>query len=161
MLQPLTIYFCGTSLSSLQLIMTFFAIGAPLAGQSLDVVSEGWVEGNNDSQVCWLCFLAMLLRLLPWMLLCTLRAHISSLPARPPAHLESRGTASKDSLFLGQDFPSVHVEFCNFGFFQPILDPFRWQPCPQKHQVVLQTWYHLTPNETALYCLLQIIDGSS
>lgn len=36
--------------------MTFFVTGAPLAGQSLDVVSEGWVEGNNDSQVCWLCF---------------------------------------------------------------------------------------------------------
>lgn len=84
---------------------------------------------------------------------------IISLSTIPPAHLESRGTASRDSFFLGQDFTYVHVELYNISFFfQPILGPFRWQPSPQMHQGVLMAWCHLTPNEGALYCLLQIID---
>lgn len=90
----------------------------------------------------------------------TSRAHVQL--TCPPAHLESRGTASGDSSFLGQDFTYVHAEFCNVGFFfQPIMGPLRWQPGPQRYQmwssnVVLLAWCHLTPNERALYCLLQI-----
>lgn len=90
-------------------------------------------------------------------------------PPRPPATLGSRATTQPGSPqpvllqgvlpSLGLDFTFVlvlKVPICLF--LQPILGPFQCQPCPQVRQLVPPVWCHLTPDESALCHLPQIID---
>lgn len=130
---------------------------SPSWTECLDVVSGGWVEGNNHSPVYCLCSLTIALDILAQGH--TLRAHV---------HL----TAGKITSSPGEQRDCFKVLFLPGAglYICPCWILYGWLLLPANfgslqvaalHQVVLLAWCHLTPNERVLHCLLQVSDRSS